>query len=320
METVFRSFSEAAEATNRVCLALLAGILLIGAPLLVFSQPQFSTSEEEKTMTVEDAPDMEIYSLGKSVIVKQRAKGVLAIGGDIIVEGNVSGDVATIGGSIVQKENAYIGGDVIAFGGKYKPDSQTPLREPGKETVMFAVLEDELREVGQNPSELFSPSLSPSFFALRALSILFWFVVSFVLTTLAPGALSRAIARLQLSSLKISAIGTLTLVLTLIGVPLGLKFLPNYLGVSIFLMALTLLMLAFVFGRVALNIRVGKLLQKHLLPEGNRSETLSILLGVLFWTVLLSIPYLWTFAVVVLFVIGLGLVLTAKTPASWRQA
>jgi len=46
----------------------------------------------------------------------------------------------------------------------------------------------------------------------------------------------------------------------------------------------------------------------------------TILLGVIFWTIILSIPYLWMLAVVVLFVVGLGLVLTAKAPASWRQS
>ena len=130
---------------------------------------------------------------GKSVIVKQRAKGVLAIGGDITVEGRVSGDVATIGGSIIQRRDAYIGGDIIAFGGAYKPESQTPLREAGKETVMFAMFEDELREMAQNPSEIFAPTFSWAFFAQRILSVLFWFIVSFGLTTLAPGAVSRAI-------------------------------------------------------------------------------------------------------------------------------
>jgi hypothetical protein len=320
VETVFSSFSDVAEAASRAWLALFASMLLVSAPLFIFSQTQISTSEDGKTMTVEDAPDMEIYSFGKSVIVKQRAKGVLAIGGDITVEGNVSGDVATIGGSIIQKENAYIGGDVIAFGGAYKPESQTPLREAGKETVMFGVFEDELREVAQNPSELFSPNFSASFFALRMLSALFWFVVSFGLTTLAPGAISRAIARFQLSTLKVCAIGLIAFVVTIIGVIAIAEMLPNYLSVSVGLMAFVLLMLSFVFGRVTLQLSVGKILQKYLLPEGNKSETVTILLGVLFWTILLSIPYIWTLAVVALFVTGLGLVLTAKTPASWRQA
>lgn len=320
METVFESFSGFAETVNRAWFALVVGALVVFAPLLIAAQDQISTSDDGKTMTIQDAPDMEVYAFGKSVIVKQRAKGVLAIGGDITIEGSVSGDVATMGGSIIQTTNGYVGGDVIVIGGTYKPESDTPLREPGKETVMFAVMEDQLRELGQNPSELFSPNLSVSFFALRALSLLFWFIVSFLLTTLAPGAVSRSVARLKLSSLKIAAIGMFALLLTLVGSMLGFQFLPNYLGVSIFFMVFVLLMLAFVFGRVVMNVSIGKLIQKKILPEGNRSETLAVFLGVFFWTLILSIPYLWTFAAIALFVSGLGLVLTAKTPATWRHS
>jgi len=320
VEAVFESFSGFAETVNRAWFALVVGGLVVFAPLLIAAQDQISTSDDGKTMTIQDAPDMEVYAFGKSVIVKQRAKGVLAIGGDITIEGSVSGDVATMGGSIIQTTNGYVGGDVIVIGGTYKPESDTPLREPGKETVMFAVMEDQLRELGQNPSELFSPNLSVSFFALRALSLLFWFIVSFLLTTLAPGAVSRSVARLKLSSLKIAAIGMFALLLTLVGSMLGFQFLPNYLGVSIFFMVFVLLMLAFVFGRVVMNVSIGKLIQKKMLPEGNRSETLAVFLGVFFWTLILSIPYLWTFAAIALFVSGLGLVLTAKTPATWRHS
>ena len=182
------------------------------------------------------------------------------------------------------------------------------------------MFEDELREMAQNPSEIFAPSFSWAFFAQRILSVLFWFIVSFGLTTLAPGAVSRAIARFKLSTLKVATIGTLTFLLTLIGVIGSAKVLPDYLTVSLGLMALVLLMLAYVFGRVAVQLSTGKLIQKKFLPDGNRSETLAILFGVLFWTVLLSIPYLWTLAVISLFIAGLGLVLTARTSAGWRQA
>lgn len=305
---------------GRGLIALFAGAVLLMASALLNAQSQLSMSEDGGTMIVGDAPDMEVYAFGKSVIVKQRAKGVLAIGGDITVEGSVTGDVATIGGSITQRSNAYIGGDVIVFGGAYKPEGQSPLREAGKETVMFGMFEDELRESAQNPSEIFAPSFSWTFLAQRILSVLFWFIVSIGLTTVAPGAVSRAIARFQLSTLKVTGVGLAALVVTLIGVIGSAKVLPDYLSVSLGLMALVLLMLAYVFGRVAVQLSAGKLIQKKFLPDGNRSETVAILFGVLFWTILLSIPYLWTLAVILLFVAGLGLVLTARAPSAWRQA
>lgn len=320
MEAALSSWTSWKFKPGRTSIALIAAMVLVAIPAVILAQDQFSTSEDGNTMTVNDAPDMEVVAFGKSVIVKNRAKGVLAIGGDVMIEGSVSGDVATIGGSITQRDGAYIGGDVIAFGGAYKAESQAPLREAGKETVMFGMFEDELREMAKNPSEIFSPTFSWSFLAQRILSILFWFIVSFGLTTLAPGSISRAIARFQLSTLKVAVIGTVALVLMLIGVIGSVNALPDYLSVSLGLMAFVLLMLAYVFGRVSLQLSVGKFLQKNLLPNGNRSETIAILFGVVFWTLLLSVPYVWTFAVLSLFVAGLGLVLTGRTANSWRQS
>ena len=294
--------------------------LIALAPLSIAAQAQLSTSDDGKTMTIQDAPDMEVYAFGKSVVVKRRAKGVLAIGGDIIVEGSVSGDVATIGGSITQADGAYIGGDVIAFGGAYKPQSQSPLREAGKETVMFGMFEEQLRDLGQNPSEIFSPSVSWSFLAQRVLS------ARLLVHRLARSDDARTRRGQQVdgssSAFDVKGGGHRNAVVpTDAGGVVGIaEVLPNYLSVSIGLMAFVLLMLAFVFGRVAMQLSVGKMIQRRFLPEGNRSETITILLGVAFWTTILSIPYLWTFGVIALFVVGLGLVLTAKTPASWRQA
>lgn len=281
------------------------------------SYAQISVSSHD-TFVVDDAPDQEVVSYGKTVVVRTSAKGVLAIGGDVIVEGRVTGDVAAVGGSVIQKEGAYIGGDVFAVGGAYKPESAKPLREEGRETVMYAGYEEEIRDLSQNPSSLFSPHFSLTFLAQRILSVLFWFVLSLGLATLAPGAVSRAIARFQLSTLKVMAIGVAAFLGTTIAVVGSLKILPNPFGVILGMMAFVLLMLAYVFGRVALNVSIGKLLQKYLLGENKGSETLAILIGVVAWTLVLSIPYLWTIALFILFCSGVGLVLTAGSQRKWQ--
>lgn len=288
-------------------------VLILLSSVFAFSQ----ISQTENTIIVDDAPDMEVIAYGKTVVVRRQAKGVLSFGGDVVVEGKVYGDVASFGGSVIQRDGAYIGGDVFSVGGTYKPESATPLREPGRETIMFAGYEEEIRDLTQNPASLLSPTLSPAFFAQRLFSILFWFVVSLGLATIAPGAVSRAIARFQLSTLKVVAIGAAAFMATTIVVIGSAYVLPNYLGVIVGLMTLVLLMLAYVFGRVALHVSLGKLIQKFTFGEGSRSETLSILLGVLAWTILLSIPYIWTLALFVLFSAGIGLVLTARPQGNW---
>jgi hypothetical protein len=298
---------------------MLGGLMLVFVcHLTFFAQNQISTPDKE-TLIIEDAPEMEVFSFGKTVIVKKQAKGVLAFGGDVIVEGRVEGDVAAIGGSVTQKENAFIGGDVIIFGGAYHPESKTPQRGEGKETVMYAGYEEELRDLTQNPSQIFSPTFSLAFVAQRVLSMLFWFVISLGLTTLAPGAVSRAVARFQLSTLKVFAAGFAAFLLTTITVIISLSFLPNYLSAIFGLIAFVLLMLAYIFGRVAMQVSVGKILQKQFIGERNRSETLAIFIGVFVWTLLLSIPYIWTFALIALFAAGIGLVLTGRSQASWQK-
>jgi hypothetical protein len=296
-------------------LTLLSTILLSAS---TFAQPQISSDSDDQTMIIEDAPDMNVIAFGKTVIIRKRAKEVFAWGGDIIVEGRVEGDAATLGGSVIQKEGGYIGGAVIVIGGKYRPESNTPLRTEGKETVMIGAFEEEFREMGQNPSSIFAPSLTAAFVAQRALSALFWFVVTLVFATLAPGAVSRAISRFRLTTARILGIGAGAFIGTLIVVIAALRILPDWAGAVVGIMAFVLLMLSYGFGRVALQVSVGKFLQKRLLPQGKHTDSLAILMGVLFWTLVLSMPYVWTLAVFALFSAGVGLVLTARNNIGWK--
>jgi hypothetical protein len=298
--------------------ALLAALCVVLLCLPVLATPEIETSDDQTTVIVNDAPEQDIIAFGKSVLVKKRAKGVLAVGGDVIVEGRVEGDVATVGGNVIQKESAYIGGDVFVVGGAYKPESQTPLRAEGRETVMFGVFEEELRSLAQNPAQILTPSFTVSFLAQRLVIALFWFIISLAFTTLAPGAVGRAVARVQLSSLKISAIGAGTIMLLGILVIGSTILLPGYLSTTLFLMGMMVLFLGFVFGRVILQVSTGKLIQKHLLSGDNRSEALATLLGVLAWTLILSLPYIWLFGIFAIFIVGLGLVLTGRTGPRWQ--
>ena len=298
--------------------AVVVFILLVAFAL--YAQTSVSISPDENTLIIENAKESDVFSFGKTVIVKQQAKGVLAFGGDIIVEGRVDGDVATIGGSVIQKETAFIGGDVITFGGTYRHESANPLRNAGRETIMYAGYEEELRNLTQNPSQIFAPSFSWAFLAQRVLSLLFWFVISLAVTTIAPGAISRAVARFQLSKLKIFAVGSVGFLITTISVTASLSFLPNYVSAIASLMAFVLLLLGYVFGRVALQVSVGKQLQKRLLPNNNHSETFALLIGTFVWTLLLSIPYVWIFALIALIAASVGLVLTARSTNDWQKA
>jgi hypothetical protein len=297
---------------------ILIGLLVLASPVFAITI-EIAMSDDQSTVIINDAPDQEVYVFGKSVIVNQSAKGVLAVGGDVIIEGRIEGDVATIGGNVIQKENAYIGGDIIVFGGSYKPESANPLRQEGRETVTFGVFEEEMRNLGQNPSQIFAPAFTFAFVAQRLVLALFWFIITLVMATIAPGAVSRAVARMQLSGLKITALGSAVFVAILTLAIGGAMLLPDYLSVTLAFMGILLLTLGYVFGRVTLQVSFGKLIQKHLFPENNRSETLAILAGVVFWTVLLSLPFIWIFALFAVLVVGIGLILTGRPSNRWQN-
>lgn len=285
-----------------------------------YSQQPVSIVNEEKLVTIDGIYESEVFPIGKDVLIKGQVKGVLCFGGDVIVEGRVTGDAVSVGGSIIQKKGAFIGGDVIAFGGKYQHDDEVALRNPEGQTVMFAGYEEELRHMAQNPSEIFAPKLTVSFISLRLLAVLFWFVISLVLTTIAPGAVSRAAARFQLSSLKVVGIGFLGFFGGTMLVALCAGFLPSYAGVLVGVMTLILLLLAYVYGRVALQAIIGKWLLKKLMPGGRQSEALALLAGSFTCTLLISLPYVWTFAIFVMLIISVGLVLTGISRGGWKKS
>jgi hypothetical protein len=297
---------------------LLGFVFILSAVFAVYAQ-NISLSEDEKTLTIEDAKDSPIYCFGKKVIIKKAAKEVFSFGGDIIIEGRVEGDVAAIGGNIIQKENAFIGGDVIVFGGTYRAEREPPLRNAEKQTVMVAMFEEELRNFAENPVSLFSPHFSWTFVAQRCLLILFWFIISLALTTISPGAVSRAVTRLQLSTLKIFAIGFFGFWVMVFIIIASVSFLPGYLSTIIALMAFISLFLGYVFGRVALQMSIGKIIQKRFFSEAKQSETIALLIGVVVWSVLLSLPYFWVLALMILFSASIGIVLTARANTSWQK-
>jgi len=86
-------------------------------------------------------------------------------------------------------------------------------------------------------------------------------------------------------------------------------------------MTVILLLLAYVFGRVTLQAFIGKWLLKRMTASGSKqSEALALLLGSFICTVLISLPYLWTFAIFVMLIVSVGLVLTGFFGGGWKKS
>ena len=273
----------------------------------------------ESPTVVEGVSDTTAYSLGGSLRINGKVKGAIALGGDVIVQGIVEGDVATIGGSVIQLEGSRIDGDVMVVGGTYHHGTNAPGRNPASTTVMYAGYEDELRHMMRYPSNLLRPNWSAGYIGLRLVAILFWFIVSLALTAATPGTISRGIARLQLDLGRVAVIGFIAAVVIGAGVPFALRYLPFTIGVLVGLMALLLILIAGLFGRVIIYAATGRWLQRKLFRIGKNSESVALLLGTTFWIVLSSLPYVWPIVVAVVLVTSLGLALTARYRVGWGR-
>ena len=85
-------------------------------------------------------------------------------------------------------------------------------------------------------------------------------------------------------------------------------------------MALLLILIAGLFGRVIIYAATGRWLQRKFLKAGRNSESVALLLGTSFWITLSSLPYVWPFVVAVVLVTSLGLALTARYRVGWRAS
>jgi hypothetical protein len=309
----------------RVALSCVRAMVLVAAVLclLVGVEAQPAANEhpgDSQARVIEGTVTNTVFGMGQSIRITGTVKeGAIAFGGDVIVEGAVEGDVASIGGSVIQREGARIGGDVIVLGGYYHHGKAAPDRDPKSVTIMYAGYEDQLRQVMRDPFSVLHPQLTPVFLGTRLLAILIWFVVSLALTAAMPNTVSRAVTRLQLTSLRVAIIGFLGSIVITLGVLGSLWLLPSVFGAAISIMALLLVIVATIFGRVVVYATTGAWLKRSLLPR-LQSESVTLLLGVTCWTILSSVPYIWPFVQAGLLVVSLGLALTARYRISWKKA
>jgi len=286
--------------------------------LLLVSAASAQNATQEKMVLVSGANEGTVLGLGNSVRITGNAKEAVSLGGDVIVEGVVEGDVAAIGGSVVQKAGSRIGGDVIVIGGSYRAEDASPNRKTGAMTMMYAGYDQELRAMMRNPTGLFSPRWTPTYFGIRLLVVLFWFLVSLGFTAAMPNTISRGVARLHLTSLRVAAIGLIGVVVLFAGTLLCLWIMPEPVQVLVGLLALLLLFVAGLFGRVILYAATGRWLQRKYTPIGKNSEAVALLLGTSFWVLLTSLPYVWPFMATFILIISFGLALTARYRGGWN--
>ena len=273
--------------------ALLVAVLAFAAPasaqaeangddqIVLTGRAEVRAGERADTVVILDGP---------AVIDGTVDGAVVALNGDIRVTGTVEDDVVTLRGRAIIESGARVGGDVVS--------SESPQVAPG------ATVEGETRTVR---------------FSFRALGLFFWFawwvaatvslaVVGLLLLRLAPAAMAAclAVARNDVAAaagwgLAVAIglpIASVAVLLTLVGIPLGL---------------LGLLSLAILYS---LGYVVGSLALGRSLVKEPTSVYLSFLVGLGLLRVVGLVPALGGLVTFLASAFGLG----ALAIAGWRAA
>ena len=170
----YLSIARSQPSLNKLDLNRFFGLLLLVLVLVGVASAQ----NAKETIVISGTNEGPVVGLGKSVKITGSAQEAVSLGGDVIVEGVVEGDVAAVGGSVIQKAGARIGGDVMVIGGSYRSEDPHPNRNPASMTMMYAGYEQELSNMMNNPTGLFSPRWTSTYLGTRLLVVLFWFLVS----------------------------------------------------------------------------------------------------------------------------------------------
>lgn len=246
-----------------------------------------------------------IVKIGSDIIIEngQTVNNVVDIGGQVTIYGLAEGNVLAVGGSIVLTNNAVVRGNVVCVGGVIAKSSGaqvfgdiTEINSSNISTAVASVFRGEM----EGWSLIFN-IISLCFFAVI-------FLIALLMTILIPRPLTAIVHEIQNRKSRSFFWGFLA---TLMMVPFFMLLVVSIIGITLIPLAFTMLLLALIFGYIAVGTLIGNFLF-HRISRG-REKTLvgQTLLGLILLWLIGWIPYIGWIAKVFALTLGLGGVLLA---------
>jgi hypothetical protein len=251
------------------------------------------------------ADSANIVKIGSNVTIEEgtKVRNVLAIGGQITVDGVVENHVVSIGGSIVLTRTSVVGGSVFSLGG---------IIVRGRGAEVYGTL----TEINTDDiSEAITKALSEEWegwswiFAIVSLSIFLGVLLVTILTVfLIPKPVRLISSAIKEKPFKVITWGLTGLVLI---VPLAVLLAVSVIGIVLIPLEMAIVLFAVLLGFIAVSQLVGRklftVLKRH--DQSLMRETIwgLIILWLIGW-----IPYVGWMVKMCAIVIGLGGVLLTR--------
>ena len=263
--------------------------------------------------TARATEDKSIIKIGSDVTIEQgsRVRNVIAIGGQITVNGTVDKSVWAIGGSVVLTKTAVVGEQVVALGGVIV-------------AARDATVGGSLTEINSsNLFETLTAALSSEWegwswvFAIISLSI---FVVLLVLALLIAALLPKPVLAVSEAitenTFKVVLWGLLGLVMI---APLALLLTISVVGIALIPLEVIVVACSILLGFIAVGQHIGRNVLR-LLKRPHFSLVRETFWGLIILWLIGWLPYIGWMVKAIAIVIGLGAVLVTRfgTHQGWK--
>jgi hypothetical protein len=255
--------------------------------------------------SIASAADNGITKVGSDVYVAKdvSADKVAVIGGSAKIDGQVQGDVAAIGGSVVLGDTATVLGDVVSIGGTVQKAPNAIIKGeiveiviPGHKAVVGAMNRGELPLLG----------ISIALFCLLAfLGVL---ILALIIVAFYTKQIGNSSFVCEKSAWKCFWVGLLGLILI---VPVALLLLISIVGIVFVPIWVLLVVAALFFSKIVMAQLLGKKLL-HLFKIAKKPMMLEVVLGILALFFISMIPFIGWLIKLILVTIALGGVILTR--------
>ncbi len=235
-----------------------------------------------------------IVRVGGDVVIEEEreVEDVVAIGGDIEVYGDVDGEAVAVGGSITIFSNGYIDGNAVSVGGHIH-------------TEEGGIINGDLVEV-QDLVSTFIPlnwdDWGGFYWAFRLFSFIGFIALAMVLILFLPKQITVVSDSVEVKPLRAILFGILGVVLI---VPVIISLVLSVIGIILIPLFCLIIILAILFGYLAVGRLVGKRLFMAL-DNADRPILLEGLVGLVLLGLIGMIPVVGWFVKLLVYLIGFG--------------
>ena len=227
------------------------------------------------------------------------AGDVVAIGGDVTVFGRVENNIVAIGGSVILKPRASVGGHLVVVGGD--------------------IIKDPTAIVGERVTQIYMPHFIPSitnflkggwitlWATISVLVLLGFLGLTILLVALIPEHIGAAITALENSFMSMLLWGVLWAILV---VPIAVILAISIIGILLIPLEMLLVVLALIIGYIAAGVFIGKNVLRSF--KTTPPPFVDAILGILILFLIGFVPIVGPVIKILFLMAGFGAVLTTR--------